>query len=478
MSNGKSPHMAGPQRAGDPGTAPPPGSWFVHLFAPNGTRDKDRPIHAKGHVLFWLFAAATLTVAWGLSFAPELVEKAYTEGVGQLIGRFLATVSGVFPFGLTEVLLAALIIWIPYAFLRAVYDVLNLRRRVLNALACGLFQLVSAAAGAAFYFYLAWGLNYARPDLVERMHWEQAARVDRSRTNVEELTKLCAELVEATNGAYVEASGSQDVGDPSLPPPLEQVDEGLDAAYQRVGAHLGLHSTFALSRGRAKPMFASLVLCYTGCEGFYNPFTGEANYNRLSPGSSLPQAIAHEKAHQRGVTGEDEANFFGYLACMCAADPYSRYSGYLFAQEQLLAELLRPDRDRARELMAKRNPGVQRDVAAAAAFWRQYEGVAAQVAMRANDAYLKLHHVEGGIGSYQRCAQLLVVFARVNGETCMPPGWAKASAPEDTGPSFSPEAEKSAVEGVRDAAPAETGEPAPSDSESPSAEETIELPTL
>ena len=39
-----------------------------------------------------------------------------------------------------------------------------------------------------------------------------------------------------------------------------------------------------------------------------------------------------------------------------------QYSGYLFAQRQLLGELFKADRDRAKALLKARLPGVQRDV--------------------------------------------------------------------------------------------------------------------
>ena len=67
---------------------------------------------------------------------------------------------------------------------------------------------------------------------------------------------------------------------------------------------------------KAKPIFNSNLLCYTGITGIYSPFTGEANVNISSPDIYIPFTTLHEMAHQRGYASEDEANFLVYIACI------------------------------------------------------------------------------------------------------------------------------------------------------------------
>jgi hypothetical protein len=155
--------------------------------------------------------------------------------------------------------------------------------------------------------------------------------------------------------------------------------------------------------------------------GYYFPFTGEANFNRLQPASSLPHTVAHEHAHQRGIALEDEANFIGYLACAMSDDPYARYSGYLFAQRQLLSELAARDMARAQALVARRLPGVQRDVDFVRTFWQQYEGRAARLNEAVNDRYLRAQGERRGVASYAASRSLIVLFARHNGGTAIVP---------------------------------------------------------
>jgi hypothetical protein len=269
-------------------------------------------------------------------------------------------------------------------------------------------------------------LNYSRADFLTRMGWEplrnapDIAALDS--TNAEELFRLCSELIDITNFSYMEVTGTTDLGYPSTPTvPLGQVDAEIDRAYAEVTRRLGLHQSLAVSYGPAKPVVASSVLSTLGIAGFYFPYTGEANYNREAPYSQQPMTIAHEKAHQRGITGENEANFLGYLACISSNDAYTRYSGYLFAQRQLITELLFIDRERGQMLLARRVPGVQRDVTWIRTFWDDYKGPPRTVSHALNHAYLKANHVEGGLRSYRMSAQLLVLFARHNEGTCLVP---------------------------------------------------------
>ena len=200
---------------------------------------------------------------------------------------------------------------------------------------------------------------------------------------------------------------------------MAEVDKAIEEAYVRVAGRLGLNRLFAASRGRAKPVTASIVMSHLLISGVYTPWTGEANYNRNPPKCFLPHTIAHEKAHQRCVTSEDEANFFGYLVCAYSDEPYVRYSGYLAAQRRLLGELGKYDRKGARALVAKRLPGVQRDVDAGRAYVKRYSGKISKAGSKVNNAYLKANRVKGGIRSYQMCTRLMVLFSRLNGGSCV-----------------------------------------------------------
>jgi hypothetical protein len=378
----------------------------------------DRPLRLKRRGLTILACGLFLAAAWALSHAPDFVEHVYARRISFQIARALSLATGVVPIGLAEFALAGVVLYLIVPFVLAAVQVARRRRRLTNALAAGVLRVAVLAAVVASAFYLVWGLNYARAPLADRLGWppiERPADEAAYRRHVEEIATLTKQLVDATNAAYREAMGGDDLGRQSeLPGGRAVLDAALDAALPRVQQRLALEPAVAAARGRAKPVAASLLMNHLSLGGFYFPWTGEANYNRLQPAPTVPQAVAHEKAHQRGIALEDEANFIGYLACVMSDDPYARYSGYFFAQQQLLHELAARDLDRARALIGQRAAGVQRDADFIRAFWRQYEGTASRVSLAVNDRYLKSQGVRRGIASYAASRSLIVLFARHN----------------------------------------------------------------
>lgn len=369
-----------------------------------------------------LSSAAVLLAVAVLWRFPAFVEAAYSRGAGQAVARGLAAVSGLIPWSGLETLIGLAGLWALASVARAAVDIIRHKRRLLNALACGLLRIGAIAAATIAVFYAIWGLNYARPDLVTRFGWDAPLPADEADSSVEELARLCTELIDAANRDYEAATGSSDLGRPSAPAQgIDACDRAIEEGYARVAARFDVTPAFAARRAPAKPVFASWILSHSLISGFYSPWTGEANYNREVPACELLHAIAHEKAHQRCVTSEDEANFFGYLACVNSDDTYVRYSGYLFGQLQLLRELRRLDAARAKELRARRCPGVARDIEAMHDFYAAHVGAVSTVTTAVNDTYLRANRVKGGIKSYAYCARLLVLYARRNDDTCLVP---------------------------------------------------------
>lgn len=80
---------------------------------------------------------------------------------------------------------------------------------------------------------------------------------------------------------------------------------------------------------RPKALLASDFMCQQHMQGYYFPFSMEANYNDVMELMRKPATMCHELAHLRGYIFEDEANFIAYLACIQSDDIYFQYSGYL-----------------------------------------------------------------------------------------------------------------------------------------------------
>ena len=368
------------------------------------------------HGLHWrsrLALAGTGVVTFGLfrllMMAPGFTETIYGKGIGPLFASLLSNISGIIPVSLAEILVVVFVVRQLFGVIKGFSQVRNDDRQFSNAVAAGVLRLGADVGIVVTTFYLLWGFNYARPSLEVRQQWNG------SHAQVEELTRLAQEMINAANFEYVSITGSEDLGQPTTGPQHATLVEQLSTCWKSAEGILSLPRSALLGFGNPKRSWASLVLDYGQTSGFYFPWTGEANYNRGTPDVSTPQVIAHEMSHQRGFAREDEANFAGYLAASLSDESYPRYSAYVFAQRQLLSALSGYDTDHARELVRQRLPGVQRDIRAANAYWQQFEGHASRTTRSMNNAYLRTNRVPGGILSYNRSVELLIGYARSRG---------------------------------------------------------------
>jgi hypothetical protein len=336
---------------------------------------------------------------------------------GLAVAWALSRVTGVVPFAVGEAVILLLLAAFVALLVRGVVDVVRGRRRAANLLAGGALVGAQFAGVVVGGFYLLWGFGYSRPRLEERFDWPSGGAA-----SVAELESLAAEMLDATNRAYRDVHGADDGGAPTSLRDRAALETALEAGWRSAAAEAGIGGIPARGGyGRIKrPLLLSRVLDWLGISGFYLPFTGEANVNRGLPGASWPMTAAHEMAHQRGFNPENEANFFGFLAAASAPDPLARYSAYLFAQRQLLSALAMLDEERVAPMLARRLPGVQRDVDDIRDYWARFESPISEASRRTNDVFLRTNRVQGGVASYGRSVELLVAWARAREGTLLP----------------------------------------------------------
>lgn len=361
----------------------------------------------------YTLAAVTLTWICLTWFAtdPWRVERLYVHGAGPWLAGLPNSVTRSLPFSAAEpfvvVGVVAILWWIVgRVSLFRQPDAPRWRLVVRTG-----SEVAIAAIGGLTLFHLVWGLSYSRPSLELRLGWTDE---DSPELHIPpwELAELAEVLVGRVNDQYLALHGVPDAFVPTRPPPHLEVDRAVDAGWARSVEALGLDLDVARERGRSKRLVSSDLFSWLRISGMYFPFTGEANVNHRTPPWQQPFTIAHEKAHQRFMASENEANFHGMLACVHSEDPYVQYSGWLFAQRQVLRALQRSDPYTFVQLIQLRHPGVQRDVNAAHAFWSGYSGPLADLSRAVNDAYLRANRVRGGVKSYGRSLQLIVQHAR------------------------------------------------------------------
>lgn len=78
-----------------------------------------------------------------------------------------------------------------------------------------------------------------------------------------------------------------------------------------------------------KGMYYSHLMSQSYMQGYYFPFSMEANYNTDMTVMRVPFTLCHELGHLKGYMKEDDCNMLGFLACLESDDPAFVYSGYL-----------------------------------------------------------------------------------------------------------------------------------------------------
>ena len=335
------------------------------------------PLSVVGLVLAFRFPAAT--------------EIVYSQGIYPWVVRGFALVNRQ-PSSWAELLtvvVALTALWCLYRFVRS-----SPKRwgRMVRALWGG-------AGIVAISFVSLWGLNYARPSLASRLELEPPP--------IEATDVLRAGERTATITAELYRALESDETPTVLPYTFEELNHEVDLAFEGLALP---GDTIDFRPTPAKPLRSSELFSHLGISGIFIPFTGEPSVNVLQPAATLPIVVAHEKAHQHGVTNEGEANFAAFLACSQPGAPvYLRYSAYLFATRYLLgaasAYLSAEEVAPAWELLGD---GPLADLRAIRDFWEQYQGAATEVASRVNDGYLRAMQVPGGVQSYGTVVTLLM----------------------------------------------------------------------
>lgn len=344
---------------------------------------------------------------------PTLVEHLFVERLGPRLTALVAAPVARAPICLAEWIEAAAGVVVLAFLVATLAEIVRSpgRRRAIVARALAVSWAVVAWVLVAFE--LMWGMAYARPAAEDRFGFRDPGG-QLAPLRADELERLGIVFVDRSNELYLQLHGGwpDAYAATTTDATWLELDAAIDRGWERMAPAMGLDPTAAASRGPAKPLRSSVLFSWLGIGGFYFPFTGEANINVDAPPWQLPHTIAHEKAHQRFVASENEANFHGWLACIWSDDPFVRYGGWMFAQRQVLRALASTDAVLFSRTIRRRLPGVQRDVDIAHAFWTGYDGPLERVGDAINNTYLRINAVPGGIRSYSRSVELIVALTR------------------------------------------------------------------
>lgn len=301
-----------------------------------------------------------------------------------LLASFISFISKWIPFSLDDV----------FYFLLIITGILLIALLVIRKLSIKTAGLIVLNVVAAVYvsFYLFWGFNYFRADINTRLEIE-------SRTSdTEEFMAVFSHLVEATNESY---SSYEDFDE-------AEVARLIEDSYRQLAPVLKLD--YPAGYRRAKHITLSGFFAQAGISGYFGPFFNEVHINdRLLP-MEYPFVLAHEKAHQFGITGEAEANFYAWLVCSKSNAKQLQYSANLIAIRYFMNHGYRLEG--FREVVSKLDERVIQDIRKIQQHWLSLRNEKVEaVAARVNDAYLKTNQVEKGIRDYTGIVKHIMDFS-------------------------------------------------------------------
>jgi hypothetical protein len=144
-----------------------------------------------------------------------------------------------------------------------------------------------------------------------------------------------------------------------------------------------------------------------GVNGYFGPFFNEIHLDYYLLPMDYPFVLAHEKAHQFGITSEAEANLAAYVICVKSGDMMLKYSGY---QSVLLYFLKDASKMAAyKEYFNKIDKKVLQDFRFRQKYYQGLENKnLSKMQTAVNNAYLKANKIEKGVKNYDQVVSLVI----------------------------------------------------------------------
>jgi len=327
----------------------------------------------------------TAALAAWLPTSPALVERYYSTGMYPLLQGRLTGLSNLVPVALFDLVGLGLAAWVLVILVRAIRQGPRLGWSTVMARALTL----AATFGAVGYlvFLGAWGLNYRRVPIVQKIAFDSSAVT--AAAAVEFARRAVRELNATYEPAYAAPSGD-DLAE-------------LSRAFTRSQRALGVQRP--ARPARPKSTLLDPYFRVTAVEGMTNPFFLETLVVSSLIDVERPFVVAHEWSHLAGFADEGDANFVGWLTCM-EGGAAERYSGWLFLYRETAARL--GDQDRA-DVAEALSHGPRADLQAIVDRHRRHVNPAmSRVSWHAYDRYLRANRVESGAASYAEVVRLVL----------------------------------------------------------------------
>lgn len=347
---------------------------------------------------FWVWAAllAAAVSIMAASFFPEFVERYYTYGIYPYISRVQRVALGWIPFSIGDFFYASIIVFLIVKlvkFLRNFRYISFTKRTIVLFLKKAIFMLLIIYV----VFYGLWGLNYSRVGIAGQLELKD------EKFSVHDLDTLVGLLHHRLN---VQA----DLLKPAMRDSFRRHKNLFDGAEKAFEA---IETEYPFLRYRSpsiKPSVFSYLGNYLGFQGYYNPFSGEAQVNTTSPQSVEPFVAIHEIAHQLGYAKESEANFVAFLACRKHPSTVFVYSVYFDMYLYSIKELRGRDSARAAFYDSTVHRQVKKDIKDYRDFYKKYKNPIEPIIAWGYDYFLRANNQPSGGRSYNEVVNWMIAY--------------------------------------------------------------------
>lgn len=342
-----------------------------------------------------LLVILTILIKW-VSWYPDWVERNYSLGIYPAIAKVQRILFGWIPFSFGDIFYGFLVIVILYKTLNLIKTLVKRRFNRVYFMT-GLQQVIFFFLFVYVFFNLFWGLNYNRKGIASQL------QLDVKKYSLADLDTLTAVIqARANHYAGLVSEAKRDSFDKKKSLFTGAVEAFRDAEK--------LYPFLTYRHRSIKPSLYSYLGNYLGFQGYYNPFSGEAQVNTTVPRFLEPYVTTHEIAHQLGYAKENEANFVGYLASKNSASDVFRYSVYYDIYNYALGEIFLRDSMLAKAYQEKVHPQVKMDQKAFRDFYRRYRNPIEPVIMWGYGHFLKANNQPAGKRSYNEVVGWLIAY--------------------------------------------------------------------
>ena len=334
----------------------------------------------------------TVIVTFVLANIPVVAEYFFARGITRGLGFLFSRATNYIPVSFYE---WTAVLLIAGGITLLVFLVVLLCRKKFAQAGVSLYRL----AVAVLFVLLAFGVLYA--PLYERESSLEALGLSEAVFTEEKLYEAAEYYVASLNEVSAELERDEK-GNVIPTHTFSELSDIFNAEFSKLNSDY-----FAAYEVRPKQVVLSVPMSYLGITGIYFPFFAESNVNMNIPAFELPNTMAHEMAHAKGVSRENEANIISYTLCIRADDAYLNYSGLMRAAANLINALPKEEAKTLRERLA---PEILQEYRNENEHYEKYEGLLDRISSLFNNLFLKANGVQSGTRSYGETTRSLVAL--------------------------------------------------------------------